>query len=264
MIEILAYSILALVAVNLVFILFREKGWLPKKDVRGKHVFLTGAGSGLGRGMAMQFAKLGANVTILDINMEGLVETKEMIKKATGQDTNILPIKLDVTNRVAVTASVSTAMQKFGPVDILINNAGIVQGKMLLDMNEALMRKSFEVNVESHMWIVRDVLPEMLKKNSGQIVSVSSMTGLVGNAYMCDYAASKFAATGFNESLRIEMKYLEKNIRVTTILPYIINTGMFDGANASWFFPILEPNYVIRRMMDAILQEEEEIAIPWT
>ena len=262
--EILTYCLAVLVGLNLVYILFREKGWLPKKDVKGKHVYITGAGSGLGRGMALEFAKLKANVTILDVNMDGLVETKNIIKKETGSDSNILAVKLDVTDRTAVSASVKTCTEKYGPVDILINNAGIVQGKMLLDMNEKLMRKVLEVNVESHMWLVRDVLPAMIKQNSGQIVSISSMAGLMGNAFMTDYSASKFAATGFNESLRIEMKYLATNVKTTTIMPYMINTGMFDGAKASWVFPFLEPHYVIRRIVSAILQEEEEITIPWS
>ena len=77
----------------------RQRGWWFKKDVRGKHIYLTGAGSGLGRGMALAFAKLGANLSISDINMEGLQETKQIILKTTGKDSNIHAIQLDVTNR---------------------------------------------------------------------------------------------------------------------------------------------------------------------
>ena len=77
----------------------KEQGWLPKKSVRGKHVFITGAGSGLGRLMATKFAKLGAKVTISDINIEGVEETKRIIKNETGIDLNVNAQKLDVTNR---------------------------------------------------------------------------------------------------------------------------------------------------------------------
>lgn len=85
----------------------------------------------------------------------------------------------------------------------------------------------------------------MKNKKSGQVVSVASMAGLAGNAYMSDYCASKFASVGLNEALRIEMKYLKKNIVCTTVCPYIINTGMFKGARASIIFPFLEQDYVV-------------------
>jgi all-trans-retinol dehydrogenase (NAD+) len=112
---------------------------------------------------------------------------------------------------------------------------------------------SMVVNCESHIWLIREFIVDMEKRNNGQIVSVASMAGLAGNAYMTDYCASKFGAIGLNESLRIEMKLKGKSITVTTICPYIINTGMFNGANASWIFPFLEQEHVIWRMTMAIL-----------
>ena len=84
---------------------FKEKGWLKKKSVNKKHIFLTGAGSGLGRGMTLNFAKAGANLTIMDINEEGLNETKRMVKELTGTDDNILAIKCDISDRQAITQS---------------------------------------------------------------------------------------------------------------------------------------------------------------
>ena len=99
---------------------------MAKKSVRGEHVFITGAGSGLGRGMALKFAGRKANLTISDINEQGLLETKEMIEKATGTTQNVLTIKLDVSNRDEIKQSAQQATQEFGDVDILINNAGIV------------------------------------------------------------------------------------------------------------------------------------------
>lgn len=98
------------------------------------------------------------------------------------------------------------AVQKFGDVEILINNAGIVQGKLLHEMNEGMASKTMIVNAESHFWLCRDVLPAMMTKNEGHIVSIASVAGLEGLAGMTDYCASKFAAYGFQESLRIELK----------------------------------------------------------
>ena len=119
----------------------REKCLLSKKSVRGQHIYITGAGSGLGRGMALKFAARKANLTISDINEQGLLETKDMIQKATGTAQNILTIKLDVSSREEIASSAQKAKQAFGDVDILINNAGIVQGKTMMEMNENLMKK---------------------------------------------------------------------------------------------------------------------------
>jgi all-trans-retinol dehydrogenase (NAD+) len=96
-------------------------------------------------------------------------------------------------------------------------------------MDENLASKTMIVNAESNFWTVREFLPLMLKNNQGHSVNISSVAGKTGCAGMTDYCASKFAAYGFSESLRIEMKILGKNIKCTTICPFFINTGMFSG-----------------------------------
>lgn len=242
----------------------RERGWLRKKSVRGKHIFLTGAGSGLGRGMAIRFAKRGANLTLSDINEEGLLETKRMIKDETGSDTNILTIKLDISSRQGIKDAAQQGLTKFGEVDILINNAGIVQGKQFTDLNEGLSSKQFVVNLESHFWITSEFLPAMIRRNSGQIVSVASMAGQLGTPFLSDYSAAKAGAIGMMESLRMELKRAGKTgIVCTTICPFFINTGMFDGVRGSILFPFLEQEETIDRMTSSILQNEEQVDIPW-
>lgn len=104
----------------------KTNGWLPKKSVKKKHIFLTGGGSGLGRAMALRFAKLGANLTLVDLNFPGLEETKRMIKGLTGKDDNIKIMELDVSIRENVSKCTKEAIKYFGPADILINNAGIM------------------------------------------------------------------------------------------------------------------------------------------
>jgi len=130
-------------------------------------VFLTGAGSGLGRGMTLKFAALGSNLTISDINEEGLKETKDLVFKLTGKTDNLCLIKLDVSNRDAIKEAAIEARKKFGDVDILINNAGIVQGKEILDLNEKMASLSFKVNMECHLWLIKEFLPGMVEKNKG-------------------------------------------------------------------------------------------------
>lgn len=158
----------------------REKCLLSKKSVRNQHIYITGAGSGLGRGMALKFAARKANLTLSDINEQGLLETKDMIQKATGTAQNVLTIKLDVSNREEIRSSAQKAKQEFGDVDILINNAGIVQGKTMMEMSENMMNKQFVINTECHFWLIREFLGPMMEKNKGQIVSIASAAGLLG------------------------------------------------------------------------------------
>lgn len=113
---------------------------------------------------------------------------------------------LDVANREQIREVAQSCRETFGPVDILINNAGLVQGKFVTEMDEKLATKTMIVNAESNFWTVKEFLPSMIENKSGHIVAVASCAGKSGAGGMADYCASKFAQYGFNESLRIEMK----------------------------------------------------------
>ena len=114
------------------------------------------------------------------------------------------------------------------------------------------------------MWLIRDVIDPMIKKNAGHIVSINSIAGLAGNPGMVDYCASKFAAYGLNEALRLEMKSLGHKIKFTTVCPFAFNSGMFKGVQCSLLYPLLEMEDVANRTVNAILQEEAEVGIPWS
>ena len=118
--------------------------------------------------------------------------------------------------------------------------------------------------MECHLWLIRDVLRDMVKRNEGQIVSIASMAGLASSCQMGDYCAAKHGAVGLMESLRLEMKLANKKIVCTTICPYMIDTGMFDGCKDSWIYPFLKMEYVVWRVVMATLQNEEEVTIPWS
>jgi all-trans-retinol dehydrogenase (NAD+) len=122
-------------------------------------------------------------------------------------------------------------------VDILINNAGIVSGKKILDITERDLKKTFDVNAISHVFTVKEFLPEMLKQDKGHIVSIVSVAGIIGVPGLSDYCGSKFAAFGIDESLRLELKNLKSNVTTTCVCPYFINTGMFEGVKTD--FPLL-------------------------
>jgi all-trans-retinol dehydrogenase (NAD+) len=119
------------------------------------------------------------------------------------------------------------------------------------------------VNAESHFWTIKEFLPSMIERNCGQIVSVASIAGLSGSPYLADYSASKFAAIGLMEGLRMELKRNKQNITCTIICPFFINTGMFEGVATKPLFPLLDQQTTINRMVYGILQNEEEVFIPW-
>jgi all-trans-retinol dehydrogenase (NAD+) len=117
---------------------------------------------------------------------------------------------------------------------MLINNAGVVSGRALLDTPDELIERSFSVNTLAHFWTVKAFLPTMLENDHGHIVSIASMAGHVGIPKLIDYCASKFAAVGFDEALRLELEVMgAEGVHTTAICPYFIQaTGMFDTVNS--------------------------------
>uniref|UniRef100_A0A3Q2LUC0 Short chain dehydrogenase/reductase family 16C member 5 n=1 Tax=Equus caballus TaxID=9796 RepID=A0A3Q2LUC0_HORSE len=290
----------------------------PQKNVAGEIVLITGAGSGLGRLLALKFASLGSVLVLWDINKEGTEETCEMAQAAGA--TRVYAYTCDCSQReevyrVADQTSHSWAtffvaprihqcsekkgtrpasneqpyhigkslhMQKgkresdysdvqgqvkreVGDVSILINNAGIVTGKNFLDCPDELIEKSFDVNFKAHLWTYKAFLPAMIANDHGHLVCISSSAGLTGVNGLADYCASKFAAFGFAEAVFAEtVAQKQMGIKTTIVCPLLINTGMFEGCTTKFpsLLPVLEPEYAVRKIVDAILQEKVYLYIP--
>jgi len=229
-----------------------------KLAIKGKVVLVTGGASGIGKLTAERFAALGAKVVVWDINEAAMKKMPAMIPT----------FKCNVSNRAEVMAVAAETKRKVGDVDVLINNAGIVSGTYILKTSESAIRRTFDVNTISHFWTVQAFMPPMLKKNSGHIVTIASAAGQAGCSQMVDYCASKYAALGFDESLRRELQHLGKDgVRTTVICPYLIDTGMFDGAEPAsgiWkiFANLLPPAYVADSIVNAILDGEQMVILP--
>jgi len=232
------------------------------KDVTNKLVLITGAGSGLGAALAVRFAKRKSKLILWDINTDGLKATMEECRKYQSE-LFIHTFKVDVTNRTQVLEVADKIKNEIGFVDILINNAGIVSGKSILELDEATVFRSFNVNAISHFWTVQAFLPEMFAKNSGHIVSISSLAGCFGINKLSDYCASKFAAIGFQESLESEIRAAKKfGIQCLTVCPFYINTGMFDGVKSQPLLHILELEYATKKIETAILSNYSILYMP--
>ncbi|NWI83299.1 RDHE2 dehydrogenase, partial [Dryoscopus gambensis] len=234
-----------------------------KKNVSGEIVLITGAGSGIGRLLAVKFASLGATLVLWDINQEGLNYTVRLAKEnGAGRVHSYI---CDCSKRQDVYRVADQVKKEVGDVGILINNAGIVIGKRFLDSPDSLVEKTLAVNTMAHFWIYKAFLPAMIAANHGHLVSIASSAGLCGTSQLSDYCASKFAAVGFAESVDIEMRILRKTgVKTTIVCPYVINTGMFDGIKSKWprVLPILDPEYVAERIITAIRRNQEILFIP--
>ena len=230
-------------------------------EIYGRNVLITGGASGIGLLMAKKLADRGAKVIIWDIDDSNLEKIAGEIK-AKGHSVAVYQCDVSIRNEVYRVAEVVKG--DFGKVDILINNAGIVSGKSFLECTDEQLEKSMAVNMLAHFWTVRAFLPEMIRAGNGHIVTISSAAGLIGVSRLVDYCTSKFAAFGFDEALRMEMKQEKWNIKTTVVCPYFINSGMFEGVQTrfSCLLPILDIERVAERIVRAIKKDRRRLLMP--
>ena len=226
------------------------------KQLKGKIVLVTGGASGIGKIMVRLLLERAAKVIIWDINELKIAETiSEFSNKGT-----ISGFTIDVSNVNQIKETALKVKEEIGAVDLLINNAGIVAGKYFHEHTTLDILKTMEINANAPMHITKEFLNEMLAQNSGHICNIASSGGLISNPKMSVYAASKWSLVGWSDSLRLEMEQLKKNINVTTIMPYFINTGMFDGVRSK--IPILNPEVAALTIIKAIEKNKRMVTIP--
>ncbi|OWR40948.1 hypothetical protein KGM_215703 [Danaus plexippus plexippus] len=234
------------------------------KSVKGEIVLITGAGHGMGREMALSFAKLGSIVVCVDINPTSNEETVNMVKENKGQAHSYL---CDVTNRSAINEMAEKIRKEVGEVSILVNNAGIMPCKPLLKQTEKEIRATFEVNCLAHIWLFQAFLPSMMERNHGHIVAMSSMAGVLGLRNLVPYCGTKFAVRGMMEAVYEELREDPRDfsgIKLTCICPYIVDTGLCKNPKIKFptLMKILSPKEAVQDIIDAVRREYNEITIP--
>lgn len=223
----------------------------------GARVLVTGGGNGIGRLMALGAAERGASVVVWDRDATRAQSVRDEIRARGGSAEHAV---VDVTDVEAVNAAAATT----APVDVLVNNAGVVSGKRLLEATETEIRRTFEVNTLALYWVTRAFLPGMVARHRGTVVTVSSAAGLIGVAQQTDYSASKFAAFGFAESLRAELRLDQTGVHSLVVCPYYIDTGMFDGVHTKWplLLPILHERHVATKVLDSVEKGRALLVMP--
>lgn len=230
-------------------------------SISGKTVLITGGASGIGKLMGRRFIEEGAaHLVVWDVQIQAMEQLEAELGAAT--QCRISTFAVDLADGERIRAVAAEMEQGAIAVDILVNNAGIVTGKMFAEHSAADIARTMDVNTLAQMYVARAFLPGMLARRSGHIVNIASAAGLVSNPKMSVYCASKWAVIGWSDSLRIEMEHDKTGVAVTTVTPYYIDTGMFDGVR-SRVIPILKPAYVADRIVGAVKSNCIFLRMPW-
>tara|TARA_B100001057_G_scaffold480659_1_gene553737 strand:+ start:128 stop:874 length:747 start_codon:yes stop_codon:yes gene_type:complete len=192
--------------------------------VKGKNIIITGASRGIGRGIAVAFAKQGANVAFTYSSSE--VQAKELEEKLTAFGVTAKAFKSNAADFDAAQQLVSDVLEIFDTIDVMINNAGITKDNLLMRISEKDFDDVIEVNLKSVFNMTKAVQRTMLKQRHGSLIHMSSVVGVKGNAGQSNYAASKAGIIGFSKSVALELG--SRNIRSNVIAPGFIETEMTD------------------------------------
>jgi all-trans-retinol dehydrogenase (NAD+) len=230
-------------------------------DIAGKNILITGGTSGIGRLVALKMAQLGGTVAVWDIDSAGLDDLVAELKLLGKQAYAYL---CDVSDHHSVYDTAARVQHEVGPIDILINSAGVVSGTSFLELSESQIERTMGVNTLALFWTAKAFLPAMVAADAGHIVTIASAAGTIGVAGLADYCASKWAAVGFDESLRVELRRRAPGVKTTVVCPYFVDTGMFHGVKTRFPFllPILTPEYVADGIVRAVRRNKPRLVMP--
>jgi len=189
-------------------------------DLNNKTVLITGGSRGLGLVMARGFAREGARLVLCARDEEELQRARDDIEQSGAE---VMTVPCNITNKQSVDEMVAAVNSRFGGVDVLVNNAGVIQVGPL----EVMTVEDYEMAMQAHFWgplyTTMAVLPSMRQKKSGRIVNITSIGGKVSVPHLVPYSASKFALVGFSKGLRAEL--MKDGVKVTTVVPGLMRTG---------------------------------------
>lgn len=236
--------------------------------VAGTRILITGAAMGMGRLYAERAVAEGAETVILwDINKEALSETTKALRVHADKSQEIVPMLVDIGQRTAIEKAAADVIKNHRGVDIIINNAGVVRGTYFWEHeNERDTEFIMKINALAPMFITHEFLKGMIDgKRPSRIVNIASAAGTLSNPKMSVYASSKWALIGWSDSVRLELKQQGfDNVKVTTVCPSYISTGMFEGVKGPLMTPLMQPDYVVNRVWHSMRAGKPMLMLPWT
>ncbi|XP_049545422.1 17-beta-hydroxysteroid dehydrogenase 13-like [Anopheles darlingi] len=243
--------------------LFRKA---EKKSIVGQTALVTGGANGLGRDLCLQLASAGCHVAVVDLDESNGKQTTADIRRL-GVKAHFF--KADVSSYEAVVALRTAVSQKLGPVDILINNAGVLPLMSLREGTPNDLRKVIEINLLSHLWMLRTFLNDMIERKRGHIVAIASITSYLPAERIIAYVASKYGVRGLMGSFASELhaEGLDDVIKTTTVYPCFIKTRhelmeALSQMRIKHRVPIMESHTVARAIVGAILYNKSIVFLP--
>jgi 3-oxoacyl-[acyl-carrier protein] reductase len=195
-------------------------------DLKNKNALITGAGKGIGKAVAIALAKEGVNVILVSRTQS---DVEQLAEETSNLGVKSLALSADVADINSINSAVEKALAEFKHIDILINSAGIASFGKFLELEPEAWERIIQVNLMGTYYTTRAIIPNMIERQTGDIINISSTAGLNGNALTSAYSASKFAVLGLTDSLMQEMR--KHNIRVTALTPSTVATDMAKDLN---------------------------------
>jgi all-trans-retinol dehydrogenase (NAD+) len=221
-----------------------------------KNVLITGGGRGLGRELAIAFSSLGDRVVVSDCELALATEVASRIA-------NSQAVSLDVTDAESVREARDRLANEIGPIDVLVNNAGIVYGGSFLDVAMDQHRQVLAVNIEGLIRVTHAFLPQLIQRPTATIVNIASASALIALPWAASYAASKSAVLSFSDSLREELRLMGNgHVAVLAVCPGYIDTGLFSGAKPPIGSGMLSPAAVAAEVVNAVEKHREMLILP--
>ncbi|MDZ7806102.1 MAG: SDR family oxidoreductase [Gracilimonas sp.] len=227
---------------------------------KNKIVLITGGASGIGLLMGKKALIRGAEKLIIwDINSDGLNRVSEELGS---EGYSVSTELIDVSDHERVLKAAEKTLKNHGRVDMLFNNAGIVAGKQFTEHSMESIKITMGVNSLGLMYMAKAFLPAMIDNGFGHIINIASAAGLTPNPGMTVYASSKWAAVGWSESLNLELERKGHPVKVLTVMPSYIDTGMFDGVTAPFLMPLLDPEKITDKILSAVEKDKDRLREP--
>ena len=224
------------------------------KSVAGKVVAITGGARGIGKSTATSLIRRGARVAIGDLDLALAEQT------ATELGGNAVAFELDVTDRESFAAFLDAAEKELGPVDVLINNAGIMPLGRFADESDETAKMMIDINLHGVIYGTKLALERMVPRRSGHIVNIASQAGKAGIPGGATYCATKHAVVGLSEAVRLEN--LDNNIEVSVVMPAVVNTELGGGLTDTRGVKKLEPEEVAEAIVEAIETNRFDVWVP--
>lgn len=222
----------------------------------GQTVAVTGGARGIGRATAGVLAGAGMRVAIGDLDLDAARQAAAEI------GASAVGLPLDVTSRASFTAFLDRAEQQLGPLEVLINNAGIMQVGRFIDEDEATSQRMIDINLGGVILGTKLALQRMLPRNRGHIVNISSQAGKYGAPGGATYSATKHAVIGLTEAIRGELRLMKADIDVSYVMPFVVNTELGSGLGRARGMRSLQPSDVAEAILDALQRRVVDVWVP--